>query len=151
MHAKNAKASRTQIIAIHKLLEEHLEIIGERLVRYRGEHSDVSIAALVDAAPNSIASVRRELFGDLVRSSGRSAETANTVLLQRLEGEITNLNSRYLQTLNALNELIVKHNRLCQHLTINRVVDANHLTILTEKPTQTATGSGTGLLNAKGR
>lgn len=67
------KASTTELVAIHKLLEESLEFVenltirGNRVVRYKDGWSDEKVknAVAPDLARAAIARVRTEIFGFL--------------------------------------------------------------------------------------
>lgn len=132
------KISRTQTIAIYTRLSDLIEKLDNGMCRYRNpEHSDATVATEFSCSHNSVAGVRKELFGNLV--SKREPGASDTAAIAALQAELNNLNSRYLQVLAGLNELIVKHNRLCETLSLNRVAEVKHLTMLSEtKGTGTA-------------
>lgn len=119
------KITRTQIIAIHSRLKEVLEVLPEGMCRYADSHNDTTIAKEFNCSPNSVAGVRRELFGDMLRK----ALPAQAPDLEPLRQEMVQLNSRYLQILSALNELIVKHNSLVNTIELNRVAPVKHLAV----------------------
>lgn len=119
--------SRTQVVQIHARLSEVCTQTDcpPGQCRYVGDASDASVATEFGVNPNNIASLRREFFGDLAKRGPGSASD-----LEPLRQEIANLNSRYLQVLSALNELIVKHNSLVNTMELNRVAPVKHLAVL---------------------
>jgi len=126
---KYAKASRTQIIAIHQRLVQVLEKVGEDHCKYIEPSSDHSVAQELNCSPNNVAGVRKELFGNLFKKSVPSDE------LLELRSQVNALQNKLGEVDGRLQDLEIKHNKLCETLSLNRLASVNHLTVMTTKRT----------------
>lgn len=107
------KASRKQIVQINDLLKEHLTTSGD-LCTYHEGWDDKRIAGTIspDLPVASVASVRREIYGNLIYAKGGPSK-ANHELRE------------------AFLEMAVRFNHLCKAISLSRgnAVDAMHLLI----------------------
>jgi hypothetical protein len=81
------RATVAETIKCHELLTEHLDMIGPKLCRYKGEHTDKSIAALInhEFSPFSVERIRSEMFGDLAKGDFFPAPAALAEKVERME------------------------------------------------------------------
>lgn len=110
-------ASRTEVIKINDRLKEVIDLIGNGLCVYKGDHSDETIAKEIGCTAVSVASVRRELFGKLI--SPRSGGNPRLDEVIKLTENLTN----------CYQVLKDRHNKLIMLLALNKVVDCRHLEI----------------------
>lgn len=107
------KASTTQVIAIHRMLEEEVEKLEGGLCQYKNpDVSDATLAEKSKASVNTVARIRQEMFGK-VRRASVDAETA---------ADIRGLKEQ-------LAELTDKHNKLCVTLSLEKIANVKHLAV----------------------
>lgn len=117
----NRKLSRAELIKANELLKLHLTPSEkEGYFKYINEFSDAKIAQEIatDIQATTIGNVRLELFGKLDFSATITKE--DNTRITKVEEVITNL-------MKELEELRVKHRKLCENLQLNRVIDVKHL------------------------
>lgn len=118
--------SRMQLIEANKILSAHLKVIGEGIVEYEQGWSDEIIAKMLgeDISKHSVAAARLELFGKFVRTmpNGVSEER-----FKKFEEDVNNLEKGIKLTMDKLDAISLKHKKLCENLTLNRVIDVKHL------------------------
>lgn len=114
---QNDRASRVEIIAIHKRLEETVTRIEGGMCAYAIGISDQSIADEMKVSRASVQGLRTEIFGKL-RQPAPTADARVDDVVKAAE----NLLASYAV-------LKDRHNKLVALLALNRVVDCKHLEI----------------------
>jgi hypothetical protein len=117
MARKRDRASRIEVIAINKRLEEPLTKLEGGLCTYPAGVSDQSIADELKVSRASVSGLRQEVFGKL-----RPASPAADARVDELATLADNL---------VVSHSVLKDrfNKLVQLLALNRVVDCKHLEI----------------------
>lgn len=126
-------ASTREVIAMSKLMSEHLHQVDpdKNLWQYEDGWSDELVASSVSTelkASHAIR-VRREMHGEL-RPAYRKTDPDVKNRIKELEERIAAIEKRLGETLvmmNRLGALEEFHAKLCQTLTINKVIGVNHL------------------------
>lgn len=114
------KMTRAEVIKANDLMMKFIEKLSDGTVQYKDGWDDGKIALAVasDMPRTSIANLRVELFGALKKEGyGSGVDPAR---LAALELEVAALKER-------LNVLADLHSKLCDNLSVNRVVDVRHL------------------------
>ena len=105
-HSGSKHLTTTQIVAVVKLLETHIEKLEEGMCRYLNGKSDESIAAEIGAlSKNGVVRIRQEMFGKLASSVVIKKEVASDEI-EKLRRQIDH----------DLAVLIAAHNRLVDEL-----------------------------------
>lgn len=115
------KATRTELIAIHKALEEVIEARGNGLVDFKQGHSDKTIAERVGCSVHSVAGLRLEMFGKLERGGAQHVES-NRAKVDALCQDFDRL-------VKFIHEFADKHNKLAETLALNKVANVRHLAL----------------------
>lgn len=97
--------SRPDSFRVNDLLKEHLEVLDDRIVRYKDEWSDEKIAQFVNPKLNRghVANLRTEMYGTLAPATKGSVEA---------DAQFVALNKVITEFRTQLDDLRTKHNTL---------------------------------------
>lgn len=125
---KRQVVARADVVRIHAKLAEVIypKSGDEDVVTYHAGWNDERVAEELGVRLQAVASVRRELYGNI--KTGRQADEDS-----KMEGRVALLEKQ-------LDEVRVKYHRLVQMLALNRVADVKHLSLVDmESPVAKAT------------
>jgi predicted lipoprotein len=122
-------ATRTQIIQMNRLLEEHVEKLADGLCIYKTDGwSDQRVADELKCPLSSVRGFRVELFGKLKSvAPPETKELAERV--EALDGKVEQLETILSNVLQAYENMKDRHNKLVTMLALNHVVDCRHLEV----------------------
>lgn len=115
------KTTRVELIKANSLLEKYLEKMPDGTVQYKDGWDDgkIAMAVALDMPRTSIGNIRNELFGPL-RKEGSAVAGADPARVTALEAELNSMKEKFSQ-------LVLLHQKLCDNLSVNRIVDVRHL------------------------
>lgn len=121
----STRLTRNEVIKAHSILSQHLKNNGDYW-DYDQDWDDNRIAKLINdkVTPATIGKLRTELFGQL-RKVGNSGGFGERYKL--IDERLTKIEEMGINLMKLLEELKQKHIKLCENLTINRVLDVKHL------------------------
>lgn len=118
-------ASTPQIIAINEKLKEVLQSIGEGMWQYKDQWSDEAVAKFIspDLNHTHIGRIRLECFGQIQARR----PTSNRLDVEQLKADNHRLSMENSDIRSRLDAIELLHAKLCDSLSVNRVVDVKHL------------------------
>lgn len=131
------KLSLAQKVKVFNLLQEHLEILDNGYCRYADpDISDHTLASWI-AADDAPFATAKHISGIRLSSFGKLRDRIKPILadeniINGIRDDIARLTDGMLNTNKQLAQLIAKHDKLCQSLSVNKVLDVRHLTMLND-------------------
>ncbi len=118
-------ASTFETIQMHALMKEHIEQSGEYWIYDEG-WNDERVATSINPALNRshAANLRLKMFGKLMSAPG---EGVNAERLSDFERIIANQSQAILNLQRNYDNLAELHCKLCEALSVNRVLNVQHL------------------------
>jgi hypothetical protein len=116
---QNDRASRVEIVAIHKRLAETVTKLDGGMCVYQDGVSDQTIAQELGVSRSSVAGLRQEMFGKVRAPASAPSQDPRIDDLLKVNENV----------LKAYTDLRDRHNKLIALLALNRVVDCKHLAV----------------------
>lgn len=124
-------ATRLEVIAVHKLLEQHLHKGDGDLWFYDHGWDDQQVADQVAKGrlkASHVGSIRSDFFGNLRNyTTGGGGDAALKTRVEKLEARVGQLETVVGNLVTELASTQDLHQKLCMTLSVNRVYDVRHL------------------------